>query len=492
MKRKILAVLLTVTMAVGMAACGRRAEEPQREETNISEREESKPEKTETPEASEEAKAPELKETSYSIMTAYPFSEDRAWVEYVDTDKSVTYTALIDTEGKVLYKTEKTVFMPTLMKDGVSAINIKKAKDETDEYHFIDNQGNDVGVLADEGAKVTILGSYGGKFLVMEEKSGFSSATLEIYIANKNGNKPAEPIATLDMNEGYFAVYDYSIHSLFGETFGSSKEASYTYNSQFISEFGHSIVLVQKDDGLNITDINMINENANINDDFNGFIITELDCQVVELYDTKNGMYISYEYHSEKYVYPFKEVLEGVYDAVRLYQEAGVFTSDGKVIEKDDEVINVYDIATGEPIREGIDLGGIISGIIPSADGQYLAVTLRGADNEEYITVLDKDLNTMYEPKPRKWMEGHVHVVNGYIVTEVRNNDGDLGGYAPDGSAISLNNDDVSGIGRDAELIVGNRWILAGSFINNSIINSETGYRSLDGKTIITQVVVTE
>ena len=492
---KLALSILTVLLLFSMTACGNKenaeadASEAVKEEESISEAAEETEEKAEeaeapTPEPTEEPE-PEAQLISYSLSGTYPFSEDRAWVVYTDTEDNVKYTALIDTEGKVLYRTEKSWYSPLPMQEGAAAINIKTKLENADEYHFIDADGNELGVLGSEDTTTSILGYYKGNFFVREEKSGFSGHSAEYYIADKTGQKTSDNLIAYNIDyEDTNCIYDFNNEGW--QDFAIPDWNTVSVNP-YVDEAGHCVMAYydSDEDSVKWTIIDLGKSSIET------FNPNKSDFDVI---GTAKGIYLGYSDHNRRLIMTVDDycAYDGydAYDIMRNneknYDPKTVVTGDGRIVEPNETKFLVYDIATGEQIAESPDLGGGIVKVL--VDGDNYAVQLLGADHERYVTVLNKELEQLFEPKPmdnNSW-----DICNGYVVYY---KDSTYKGYAPDGSEISYKDDDASGIGVDSKSNFGDKgWFLSDGFFNNAATNGKAGYRSLDGSKVITEVLVKE
>lgn len=100
------------------------------------------------------------------------------------------------------------------------------------------------------------------------------------------------------------------------------------------------------------------------------------------------------------------------------------------------------------------DLGANIQGFRLSNDGKYVALQLKGADGNEYYTVITVDGQKLYEPVTSEQLSGYHHnitwcgnwdVCDGYIMDITGN------GITPDGTVFQLGDGtDLSGIGENS------------------------------------------
>ena len=105
MKRKLLALILALTMALSLTACGGEDAAVQEDDT----------------EENVQVQEPEAPAANYTVVESQPYSEGMAWVVYRDED-GTTYTGAMDKEGKVRFCIQGEAVATTPFEDGQAYI----------------------------------------------------------------------------------------------------------------------------------------------------------------------------------------------------------------------------------------------------------------------------------------------------------------------------------------------------------------------------------
>ena len=144
MKRKMLALILTLAMVLGLTACGGGGD-TQNDAGEVQ------------PDAVQ-AEEPEALAANYTVVESQPYSEGMAWVVYRDED-GTTYTGAMDKEGRVLFCIQGEAVETTPFKDGQAYI-------ETEDGLLLVDQD---GLVYDFGSNLTegSLRAYGGGYAVI-------------------------------------------------------------------------------------------------------------------------------------------------------------------------------------------------------------------------------------------------------------------------------------------------------------------------------------
>ena len=148
MKRKMLALILALTMALSLTACGGEDAAVQEDDTAPEDQ----------TDEHVQVQEPEAPAANYTVVESQPYSEGLAWVVYRD-EGGTTYTGAMDKEGKVRFCIEGEAVRTTPFEDGQAYIETEDGLLLVDQdglvYDFASN-------LADGG-----LRAYGGGYAVV-------------------------------------------------------------------------------------------------------------------------------------------------------------------------------------------------------------------------------------------------------------------------------------------------------------------------------------
>ena len=111
MKRKMLALILALTMALSLTACGGEDAAVQEDDTAPEDQ----------TEENVQVQEPEAPTANYTVVESQPYSEGLAWVVYRD-EGGTTYTGAMDKEGKVRFCIEGEAVRTTPFEDGQAYI----------------------------------------------------------------------------------------------------------------------------------------------------------------------------------------------------------------------------------------------------------------------------------------------------------------------------------------------------------------------------------
>ena len=111
MKRKMLARILALTMALSLTACGGEDAAVQEDDTAPEDQ----------TEENVQVQEPEAPAANYTVVESQPYSEGLAWVVYRD-EGGTTYTGAMDKEGKVRFCIEGSAVRTTPFEDGQAYI----------------------------------------------------------------------------------------------------------------------------------------------------------------------------------------------------------------------------------------------------------------------------------------------------------------------------------------------------------------------------------
>lgn len=202
--KRLLAILLALCMLVAMTGCGdNRSAGDNPPPTTESDTPSDPITATESDDliiGSENIEAPTLISSinGGSIITARPFSEGVAWVQYYDANATLI-TALIDTTGTVVFSTDRPVYLLSDFHDGYAFYSYYGEKNSaihnSDSEYFdviVDKAGNETyhaGLAPDSNATEENIICYGnGKFVVQRNESGITANKWSIGTIDHEGN----------------------------------------------------------------------------------------------------------------------------------------------------------------------------------------------------------------------------------------------------------------------------------------------------------------
>ena len=517
--KKLITMITLLCLLATLCSCG-KSEEPvetapvesaeEVQEVINEEEVEVEPAKEEEP-VEEPTPEPEVESVNCDINKAYPFAEDRAWVEYSDPEDNATCTALIDTDGNVLFSEKEKVRNISSMQGGVSVVQLM-VNDGPKKYLFVDKDGNLTCTFTseDDDSELTVIGQYQDKILVMDEKSGFSGHTADIYTVDKDGSKSTDTLLSFGIKDQdslwFYKFSDDNSLALWDKYVGY---LDFSTRRNCISKLGKCLIAYREPDDSSfrfaLIDIvsgssklygNSRDESGNVTD----YGLDLLNINSRNIFDTDKGIYL-YGFNAQgERVYVALDDIED-FDARSFKIEGSddkkTITSDGKIVVAGETTISVYDIADGSLIAESPDMGGEIytpggERWFQSGSG-FCAILLKGADGDTYVSVLDDKLSQLYEPQPMKANEWDL--CNGYVIFNDEIGARNYAAYTPAGQKVSLKDgDDVSGISSDSVSTIGDKeWFLSDGYFNISAVGGEDcGYRSTNGSMNLTETIVSK
>jgi hypothetical protein len=211
MKKRITALIITLNLALSLAACGVSDNEgdynPPTPTNSITE----PPTANNTTDSSEQAQQagelsgyipPEIIYTSYGLTkftqwckTLEPFSEDRAWVKFFQGQ--IKSTGLIDNYGDLLFHIDKDLIYSSPFKDGLSYSLVSGKPNYT--YFIIDSSGNILNSNMNGENNYVLLGYADGHFIVLEHITNFDTNEWRLGTIDEHGNIKNELRARLSV-----------------------------------------------------------------------------------------------------------------------------------------------------------------------------------------------------------------------------------------------------------------------------------------------------
>ncbi len=308
------------------------------------------------------------------------FSGERAFIKFTDST-GAEYIALIDTTGKILYKTQNSSTSTSISLgeackyfSGIGYLVVD------DVYQIINSNGEVIATSADDGFdKVVSVGD--GVALVTKDESNVHGNSVLFGVIDSEGNWQQELSVLTDAKADSGAKY------VGDGIFAIEKAGGYRHYDNFLynSKTGETCVITGKPSSENLygdyfIDIEFINGGA--------------------CYVSDNTAYCEARFIDTN----FKEtVYEGYNGAQKCYLINNNFDSDHFTMfnpkTKKTIVFSDYDV---DQVAEVI------------IDGNYIYVSLNGKDNNKYFTVVDADGNEMFEPI--RYTGQDMDFLGGYIV----------------------------------------------------------------------------
>lgn len=394
----------------------------------------------------------------------YPFSEERAWVNF-DKD-GITYTGIIDTDGKLLYETENDVYK-SQFQDGLS-FYVQEGPDESS-CGIIDSDGNvtfENQITSDGGYLILAYGN--GHFFVTQHIQNFDTDEWRYGTVDKNGNILNKMKRLKSENNEYLSGGDFQEIDYVGEGFISLphswewNEDSYAFYNLLTAEtvfpqyapitefkngytlcttdaFDYGSKVMSVDEWIASADYDMLNPSSNPN----------YDKEIGGEFEWSNDLALG----SPFYIHGKgnRDMDYGYYD-----KDWNLVTSLEKYRNKDIE---------GGPFGN-----------------EYAAVTLKGSDDCQYASAVDNSGNLVYDPV--KIDNGSVYdSANGYFQVVI---DGEDKIIDPEGTIYTPGVDDLSMLKGLTFGDVSEGFIIMDSEGDDS--DATPYYVSLDTNTIIDSV----
>lgn len=390
---------------------------------------------------------------TYPFTEIRPFSEGRAWVKF--NKDGVICTGLIDTNGKLLYQAENQFFYISQFVDGCSYYSTKESV-----CGVIDIDGNklfETQVSSDGGYE--IIGYGNGHFLVREHIKNFDTDEWRYGTIDKNGNTLNE--MKIDEDEFLHINNDWEREKIryIGENFFLI-DNYYWYNIEDSSCFKiHGGIIPDFYEGCNMIDYAA---------DYCGYGVI-IDCNFRGIQDGQNfedapGVVSAFE---GNYIYS-----EGLaLGDCNGYSEESAYG----YYNKEGELVISLDSYRDKQIRGGDFCGG------------YAPITMKGADGEDYVSVIDKTGNLAYQPvkiDPKQYRTFSIYEPfessSGYLQVTI---EGEKKIIGPDGTIYTSGVDDLSMLDGLTFGYVSNGFMMMNPGDNDTITNP--CYISLDTNTVI-------
>lgn len=407
--------------------------------------------------------------------TAKGFSEDRAWVVLKDDDNPSTLggmtIALIDTEGKILYKLDtKTQFRDTVaikgeelsvatttyMKDGISVIYNAKGegfiiidKDGRETYNT--NDGND-------NTHHYYCGQYDNRLFCLTEESSFAENSIKLNIINCDGKVLQSDIVPGIKRLNRDIFHDGGEGFALG-TYAAINMNNWTYISSIrpLSDFSDGYLAVSTDGQgpIAITAKDLDSQAA-----FDAAKKAKKNKIDQKTFGDKMSLLPKANYQNYRYVN-----IEG-----------------GEVVPK---------------IPSTVELENT-SGLTTRFEGGHAFIYMKGADEAYYITAIDTSGTTMFEPIKMDFMDYYGSYSAGYVPIAETHSGGFDDIITYDGRILKIAKDDCSEL-KDITLNYSqSEWpVLKGGYFcgyNVEALRSKYQkgvdfYVSLDGKKIIDKAI---
>lgn len=327
------------------------------------------------------------------------FSENRAWVEFREADRSnwgIAFSgnnraALIDTTGKTLWESELTesdlvLTQKSDFQNGVAYITF--SGNEQNLYYIIDSDGN-VTFTKEATDDFIILASGDGSFLVAEHISNFDTDEWQLWTMDKNGQMISTPqsydktpvtLATADGQE-----LDHNFITI-------DKEL---YRCKYL---GENIYQLWPNEGWESVVLNMESQQTICSDFYNGTTYTEVP---YFLTDFENGIaYVMVnsvdgamicELHTDGTITPVSPNT--------FILSPNTYFSEGLAFVEYEGSNGVFCNLQGEIVIDfpQYNDGKHIYTCGPFQNG-YAAMKVMGADGLMYITAVNKNGEIMFDP----------------------------------------------------------------------------------------------
>ena len=342
---------------------------------------------------------PEVVYVSYSIQSAGPFSEDRAWVKYGDQHRPLT--ALIDSTGNVLYHTDDEVLYSSPFEDGLSYYLVNVGRNDN-RYFILDSDGNVLSSNINSENNYTLLSYADGHFIVAEHITGFDANEWHMGTIDQHGQikNILQPRPGIDIAR----VIDhlYSNHTI---EFGNQERVVF-YAGDGIVSLTHAggLYCVRNDETVVLTDDNGSSLNSMRQFRFHGRFHDGFTLASYPL--RSSGPWVSVIMSSAYLTGDLgnTEIFRPAPFSIGTYSE-GLHFSEGSLLTNG---ITVYSDAfyNHQNVQGYYDLEQLVIGF-PEYEGRnligapfkggYAAIGVQGADGAMYVTVIDKAGNKMYE-----------------------------------------------------------------------------------------------
>lgn len=340
------------------------------------------------------------------------FSENRAWVEFREADRSnwgIAFSgnnraALIDTTGKTLWESELTesdlvLTQKSDFQNGVAYITF--SGNEQNLYYIIDSDGN-VTFTKEATDDFIILASGDGSFLVAEHISNFDTDEWQLWTMDKNGQMISTP-QSYDKTPVAVATTD-----------GQESDHNFiTINKELArcKYLGENIYQLWPNEGWESVVLNMESQQTICSDFYNGttyievpYFLTDFENGIAHVVvNSADGAMIC-ELHTDGTITP---VSSNVFSL-----SPNIYFSEGLAFVEYQASDDVFIDASGVAHQTGIfcNLQGEVVIEFPQYhDGKhiytcgpfqngYASMKVMGADGLIYITAVNKNGEIMFDP----------------------------------------------------------------------------------------------
>jgi hypothetical protein len=425
------------------------------------------------------APAPTLYTEEYSLEKQYPFSEDRAWVHYISN--GVLTSAVINTEGIVIFEqiigqsTSGRDYNPICapFTDGLSYIVADRSHDKT--FKVIDNSGKLLYDSSHDGNDYILLGYGDGHFVVAQYIANFNTnewrlGTIdadgivlnEMKVIDDTGRPTYNPVERLTKSGIYSDNYSNQFEYLGEGWFSLNGRSSIVLYNAITNVLYATQSAIQE-----LVDARTFIDNPIMIAAYPSRVLQELDFTPVTAMggqveadfqrswetttDERKSIAYRTNYFEDGLIYGIRYGPRSPF--ARSVVERGYYDLSGtKVVSIPEEISEIR--YTPAPFRGG-----------------YAALRIVGADNNVYVTIIDKTGTMQYTPV----MVSSCFILDsshGYIFVTTINGDYHL--LNPSGRAV-FPGDNLWDL-RDATF---------GSISNGFIITDTNEYYSVDGRTVI-------
>lgn len=408
----------------------------------------------------------EMPVKTYPFTKLRPFSEERAWVNF-DKD-GITYTGIIDTDGKLLYESEGDFFYVSQFLDGTTFY--RESSEETSPCGIIDLDGNvlfESQITSDGG--YLILGYGKEHFFVISHIQNFDTDEWQYGTLDKNGtilNSMQTDTDNAIANENIYDGDDWrpfpvwinqkeccSIIKYIGENYIALPVGLYNVSTAHFAPFYSS------------KDNYMYTSAIAIGDFQDGYTVAVIDktaggsCSYTINKDYQGPQDIISQYARNDNRSIYSEGLIWTYSSYDYAEKTGYYDKDWNCIIS----MKKYDDAFGYPFKGG-----------------YAGITMTGADGGCYATILNKKGDFMYSPI---MVDSGKDAENGYFQVVI---DGEKKIIDPEGTIYTPGVDDLSILKGLTFGDVSEGFIIMDSEEDES--DATSYYVSLDTNTIIDSV----
>ncbi len=384
-----------------------------------------------------------------SNIEGYGFENGVIW----GVDRSSRMYMMINTDGEAVYAVSGN-FDPEIHRtgDGFTYIELTSSEDgqnETQIEVIVDSSGEETCRLVSDDSNIYhIIGYSDGKFIVMYTYQDMDTNKVYLYAIDSEGNIITEPKEVGDVN----TISSYVSAKNLGD------------NIFVLSDSGSGVNFNMKSEWF-------------YNADTGALIKTDTPITVLgNFYDGKTvvlGKYGYYWIESKDFTVDHDNYSPGT---LLQMPEAAEYTSylNGKIFGTNkDDIADIFD--SDEKSLGWVDSYQQYSylSVYPQNDG-YIVVSFRGADEKDYLTVLDEEGKELYSPMGTISEYGDTEYIQAGYIHQSGSNDG-LYFIYPDGSSHKWN-EDLSEMNELCGEMVGDGYIV--------MENSDTAWEGWDSSSV--------